>query len=175
MVQDARPDSRLPDSRLPDSRRPDETPTERLDRNWEDILQELRVTQTGTQILLGFLLTIPFQQRFTDLNSEQLTIYLVLVGMAAIATILALTPVALHRALFNTGEKPRLVPLASMLVRLTLAAVVLTLSGTVLLIFDVVLGLPIGIVAGVIAAGLTFLAWAALPTLIRRRGKPAKD
>jgi hypothetical protein len=148
--------------------RPDETPTERLDRNWDDILQELRVTQTGTQILLGFLLTIPFQQRFTELNSQQVTIYLVLVGMAAIATILALTPVALHRALFNTGAKPQLVPLAGLIVRLTLAAVAVTLSGTVLLIFDVVLGLPIGIAVGVAAAVLTFAAWALLPTLIRR-------
>lgn len=156
-----------------DPRRPDETPTERLDRNWDDILQELRVTQTGTQILLGFLLTIPFQQRFTDLDPEQLTIYLVLVGMAAVATILALTPVALHRALFNTGAKPQLVPLAGLLVRLTLAAVAITLSGTVLLIFDVVLGLPIGIAAGVVAAALSLLAWAVLPALIRRRTKPA--
>jgi hypothetical protein len=152
-----------------DPRRPDETPTERLDRNWDDILQELRVTQTGTQILLGFLLTIPFQQRFAELDPQQLAIYLVLVGMAAIATIFALAPVALHRALFNTGAKPQLVPLASRLVRLTLAAVAVTLSGTVLLIFDVVLGLPAAIAAGVTAAALTLAAWAVLPRLLRPR------
>jgi len=152
-----------------DPRRPEETPTERLDRNWDDILQELRVTQTGTQILLGFLLTIPFQQRFTALNSEQLTIYLVLVGMAALATILALTPVALHRALFRTGAKARLVPLGGLLVRLALAAVAVTLSGSVLLVFDVVLGLAAAIVAGVVSAVFTLLAWALLPTLIRQR------
>ncbi len=155
-----------------DPRRPDETPTERLDRNWDDILQELRVTQTGTQILLGFLLTIPFQQRFDTLDSEQLAIYLVLVGMAAVATILALAPVALHRALFNTGAKPQLVPLASRLVRLTLAAVAVTLSGTVLLIFDVVLGLPVAIAAGIVTAVLALTAWAVLPNLIRRPRQP---
>ena len=162
-------DAARPAAGRPVPGRPDETPTERLDRNWDDILQELRVTQTGTQILLGFLLTIPFQQRFTELNAEQVAIYLVLVGMAAIATILALTPVALHRALFNTGAKARLVPLASQVVRLTLAAVAITLSGTVLLIFDVVLGLPIAIAAGIVAAALTALAWAVLPTFIRPR------
>ena len=149
----------------------DESVNERMDRNWNEMLQELRVTQTGTQILTGFLLTIPFQQRFDALDSEQLTIYLVLVGMAAVATICALTPVALHRALFNTGAKPRLVPLASLLVRLTLAAVAITLSGTVLLIFDVVLGLPVAIAAGIIAAVLTLSAWAVLPRLIRRPRK----
>lgn len=146
----------------------DETEGERLNRNWDEILQELRVTQTGTQILLGFLLTIPFQQRFADLDAVQSAIYLVLVGMAAIATILALAPVALHRALFRRGAKPRLVPIASHLVRFTLAAVAITLSGTVLLIFDVVLGLAAGLIAGAITAVLTTAAWAALPALVPR-------
>ena len=166
MAQDAAP---------PDTRRPGETPTERLDRNWDDILQELRVTQTGTQILLGFLLTIPFQQRFSELNSQQVTIYLVLVATAAVATILALTPVALHRALFNTGAKPKLVPLASLLVRFTLAAVAVTLSGTVLLIFDVVLSLRLGVVAGVLTAVLTLGAWALLPSAVRRLRRTDDD
>lgn len=150
--------------------REDETEGQRLDRNWADILQELRVTQTGTQILLGFLLTIPFQQRFGDLDAGQLTIYLVLVAVAALATISALAPVALHQALFRRGAKPMIVPLASRLVKVTLAAVAVTLSGTVLLIFDVVLGLAAGVVAGLVAAALTTVAWVALPVLLRRPG-----
>src|SRR5689334_19894510 len=81
----------------------DETEAERLDRNWTEMLQELRVTQTGTQILTGFLLTIPFQQRFAELDDTQRGIYLVLVAFAALATILALAPVSLHRALFRQG------------------------------------------------------------------------
>jgi hypothetical protein len=147
-----------------------ETEDERLDRNWDELLQELRVTQTGTQILLAFLLTIPFQQRFEELDAGQLTIYLVLVAVAAVATILALTPVALHRALFRRGAKPQLVPLASALVRLAVGAVAITLSGTVLLIFDVVLGLPAGLVAGGITALLSLLAMVLLPSLLRRPG-----
>lgn len=152
--------------------RDDETEGERLDRNWNDILQELRVTQTGTQILLGFLLTIPFQQRFGDLDAGQIGIYLVLVAVAAVATISALGPVALHRALFRQGAKPRLVHLGSALLRVTLVAVAITLCGTVLLIFDVVIGLAAGIVAGAIAAVLTLAGWAVLPALARRRMRP---
>ncbi|MEO8527599.1 MAG: DUF6328 family protein [Pseudolysinimonas sp.] len=145
-----------------------ETEVERLDRNWSDILQELRVTQTGTQILLGFLLTIPFQQRFPSLNAEQIVLYLVLVGVAAVATILALTPVALHRALFRRAAKPRLVPLANVLLRLALAAVGLTLSGAVLLTFDLVLDATAAIIAGSITVVLMALGWVLLPLLIRR-------
>src|SRR6187402_1165274 len=83
----------------------DETESERHDRNWNDILQELRVIQTGTQILTGFLLTLPFQQRFAALGDYLVATYLALVVTSAIATALALTPVALHRTLFQRKAK----------------------------------------------------------------------
>lgn len=84
----------------------DESAAERLDRNWNDTLQELCVTQTGTQIITGFLLTLAFQNRFTDLDRDQIIIYLVLVVLAAVSSILGLAPRSLHRACFV--RKPRL-------------------------------------------------------------------
>jgi hypothetical protein len=150
--------------------RPGETEDERIERNWDEILQELRVTQTGTQILLGFLLTIPFQQRFGDLEGAQIGVYLALVGAAAAATILAIAPVALHRALFRRGAKPQLVFAANALMRLALAAIALALSGTVFLIFDVVLGHPAAIAAGGVTLVVTGAMWAVLPTFLRKRG-----
>lgn len=147
----------------------DETEAERLDRNWTEMLQELRVTQTGTQILTGFLLTIPFQQRFAELDEVQRAIYLVLVGFAVLATILALAPVSLHRALFRRGAKTEIVRITNRLLIGALAAVALTLVGTSVLIFDVVIGLQAGIIAGSVTALLTLLAWLVLPTTTRRR------
>jgi hypothetical protein len=149
----------------------DETEAERLDRNWTELLQELRVTQTGTQLLTGFLLTIPFQQRFTDLQPIQLATYLILVAFAVLATILALAPVSLHRALFRQGAKPRIVDLTNGLLIAALACVGITLVGTALLIFDVVAGDVAGIVAGLITAVLTTLGWLALPAMTRRRNR----
>lgn len=147
----------------------DETEAERLDRNWTELLQELRVTQTGTQILTGFLLTIPFQQRFSSLDPGQLAIYLVLVGFAVLATILALAPVSLHRSLFRTGRKARIVRLSNRLLIAALGCVALTLTGTTSLIFDLVAG-PLG---GIAAGALTFLlcaaAWLGLPAVARRQ------
>lgn len=144
-----------------------ETEHERVVRNWEEILQELRVTQTGTQILLGFLLTIPFQAGFDDIDAGQIAVYLALVVVAALATVFALAPVALHRALFRQGAKPGLVAAGHLLMRLALAAISLALSGTVYLIFAVV----VGDVAALVAAGstllLTVVLWAVLPTFLR--------
>ncbi|MDM4762608.1 DUF6328 family protein [Galbitalea sp. SE-J8] len=146
-----------------------ETEDERLDRNWNEMLQELRVTQTGTQILTGFLLTLPFQQRFTDLSAVQVDIYLVLVVVAGITTALGLAPVSLHRQLFRRGAKAQIVRLTNLFVKATLAGVAAVLTGTVLLIFDVVWSLPaaIGIAAGVLA--LTLIVWLLFPALVRPR------
>jgi hypothetical protein len=91
----------------------DETPNERSDRNWDELMQEFRVVQTGTQILAGFLVTLPFQARFTKLDAFEVTTYLVLVFLAAAVTLLALAPVALHRLLFRRGAKVVLVTAAS--------------------------------------------------------------
>jgi hypothetical protein len=117
-----------------------ETEDERMDRNWNEILQELRVTQTGTQILTGFLLTIAFQPKFADLTNFQRTVYLILVGVAALTTALALAPVSMHRALFRQHLKKLTVETAHVILRVTLIGVALVLLGTVLLIFDVTVG-----------------------------------
>ena len=146
-----------------------ETQTQRLDRNWTDLLQELRVTQTGTQILTGFLLTLAFQQRFSTLDARQIDIYLALVVLAALTTALGVTPVALHRALFRKRAMAPLVSMADKLLRATLAGVALILTGTTLFIFDVVAGEPAGIVAGAIALVVTAILWLIIPVGIRPR------
>lgn len=146
-----------------------ETEDERVTRNWAEILQELRVTQTGTQVLLGFLLTIPFQHGFGDLNGAQVGIYLGLVCAAAAATILAIAPVALHRALFRRGAKPALVFTANLLMQFALGSIAIALSGTVFLIFDVVLGLPAALVVGGLTLLITMAMWAVMPAFLRKR------
>jgi hypothetical protein len=147
----------------------DETETERLDRNWNEILQELRVIQTGTQIFTGFLLTLAFQQRFTDLNQFQIDIYLGLVVLAAAATILGLAPVSLHRMLFRRRAKAQIVSLADRILKVTIAVVAFTLAGTILLIFDVVVGRTAGLIGGVATLIAAFGTWSLLTAGARRR------
>lgn len=145
-----------------------ETENERMDRNWNELLQELRVTQTGTQILFGFLLAVAFQPQFDELDRFQLTVYLILVVLAAATTALALAPVSLHRALFRRGQKANVVQLGHNLVVLALVGVGLTLTGTTLLIFDVTVGRPESFIAG-IAAFIGLLAVGVVPRMLARR------
>jgi hypothetical protein len=144
----------------------DETLNQRMDRNWNEILQELRVTQTGTQIFTGFLLTIAFQQRFGDLTTFQIRVYLVLVVAAVFTTALGLAPVNLHRSLFRKGAKMVIVQTAHIILRITLVGVAVMLIGTVLLIFDLVVGRT----AAFVMAGITLLLViiiAVLPFILR--------
>ena len=146
-----------------------ETEIERLDRNWTELLQELRVLQTGTQILTGFLLAIAFQQRFAQLTGLQLGVYLVLVACSALATVLALAPVAVHRALFHQHAKHFIVQVAGASLRIALVVIAITLSGTTLLIFDVVMGRTAGAVAGIVTLVVCASAWLVLPLVARAR------
>jgi hypothetical protein len=141
----------------------DESENERLDRNWHEILQELRVIQTGTQILTGFLLTLAFQQRFTDLDSYQVNTYLGLVVFAGLTTVVGLTPVSLHRALFRKRAKSTIVAITDRILKITLVLVGITLVGTIMLIFDVVVDRTAGLIAGVATLAIVVLGWLALP------------
>ena len=149
-----------------------ESLNERMDRNWNEILQELRVTQTGTQIFTGFLLTIAFQSRFSELTTFQVRVYLILVAAAVLTTALGLAPVNLHRSMFREGVKMIIVQTAHVIVRIMLVGVAVMLIGTVLLIFDLVVDRR----AALIIAGVTLLVLiilAALPVVLRsnRRGE----
>jgi hypothetical protein len=149
----------------------DETFTERMDRNWDELLQELRVSQTGSQILTGFLLTIPFQQRFADLDAYQTDLYLVLVLLAVLATTLMVAPVAVHRVLFRRGMKPVLVDAGDVLARCGLAVLGLTLAGSASFVFDVVLDRTAGYVVGAIGLVVLGFCWWLLPVLLVRRAR----
>jgi hypothetical protein len=145
----------------------DETPAERLDRNWDSLLQELRVTQTGSQIIAGFLLAVAFQSRFTGLDEYQVTVYLVLVCAAALTTAIGLGPVSLHRFLFRRRAMAEIVRVGHVLVRATLAGVAIVLTGVVLLIFDVVVGREAGLIAGGAMLVITLMLWLLLPRLVK--------
>jgi hypothetical protein len=121
------------------------------------------------QILTGFLLTLPFTDRFADLDDLQKGVYLGVLTGSVIATGLIIAPVAFHRLLFRHGERRWIVEAANKSARGGLSALAVTTSGVVWLVFDLVIGRTLASIAGAIS--LLFFAglWAALPLLARRR------
>lgn len=145
-----------------------ESAAQRADRNWVDVLQELRVLQTGTQILTGFLLALAFQPAFADLSEAQRIGYLVLVGLSALTAILALAPVALHRAVFHRGVKPSMVRYGHRALVTALAAVAILLGGVVAFVFDVVVGTQAAVIAAIVLIAVILVLWVVGPAILRR-------
>jgi hypothetical protein len=147
--------------------RDDEEPSERLDRHWNELLQELRLVQTGTQILFAFLLGIAFQNQFRTTDGFTHAIYACTLIAAALAVGLFLAPVAFHRSLYRQGRRDQLVTIADRLARGGMAFLVVSICGGLLIALDVVLPRPaaVAVVAGVLLWFVAF--WLAIPAYVR--------
>jgi hypothetical protein len=148
--------------------RDDESEHERLDRNFADLLQELRVAQTGVQILFAFLLTLPFAAGFAAADEFEKVVYLVTLLAAAAAAGMIIAPVAYHRMLFRRGKKDVVVRSAHRMASGGLAFLVVAMTGAVMLVLDVVHGRFLAIVGSACVAAWFTLLWGVLPWL--RRG-----
>jgi O-antigen/teichoic acid export membrane protein len=145
----------------------DETEAQRLDRNWSSLLQELRVAQTGVQLLTGFLLILPFQERFAQLDATMRTVYLVTVGCSIGATVLLVAPVSMHRLLFR---RHRLKTLVAASHNYAIAGTLLlgtALAGVAILVFDTVVGRTGAWIAGACTLAALVAFWYLMPLLGR--------
>lgn len=150
----------------------DETELEKLDRNFQDMLQELRVSQTGVQILFAFLLTLAFTQRFEDINTFQRNTYVVTLMASVAATILFIAPVAYHRIVFRQHMRPELVRDGNRMAMAGLCFLAIAMSGAILLIVDVVLGDTWATVLTAVVLLFMLVLWYVLPLVQRRRHHP---
>jgi hypothetical protein len=148
-----------------------ETRDEVLDRNVNELLQEIRVVLTGVQILFAFLLTLAFTGRFEDLDTFGTAVYTVTLLSTASATVLLIAPVSYHRTLFRRRRKEELVAYADRALLLGLGLLVIAISSAVLLVLDVALGrLPAVVGCGYVVV-LATVSWYALPLRARRQSQ----
>ncbi len=154
-----------------DSRQRGETEIQRLDRNWNSLLQELRVVQTGVQLLTGFLLTLPFQQRFDVLGPRMRNVYLATVGLSVGATVLLIAPVSIHRLLFRRHRLRVLVSAAHRCAYAGLALLGMALTGVTIIVFAAVSDRNAAFVAGACALAMFTFFWWVLPLILRTRGR----
>jgi hypothetical protein len=147
-----------------------ETLEQLLDRNVAELLQELRVAFTGVQVLFAFLLGLSFTQRFQSLDHVELAVYVVALLSTALATMMFIAPVSLHRIVFRRRQKAALVMMGDRLLVVGLGLLALAITSSVLLTLDVVLGRPWAVVGASATALVALLTWYVLPLRIRRRG-----
>src|SRR5438067_382188 len=146
-----------------------ETEEERLDRNYNELLQELRVAQTGVQVLFAFLLGIAFTQRYTALQSYQRYFYVVTLVAAACTAIFLIAPVAVHRLLFREHRKDEVVDFTSRLAAIGVTFLAISMLSSVLFVLDVVLNLTASIVMTAALALTILVVWWVLPARQKAR------
>jgi Family of unknown function (DUF6328) len=144
-----------------------ETDLERCDRNLVELLQEVRVVQTGVQVLFAFLLTAPLAPRFPELTALQRAEYFGTLLMTGAAAVLLIAPTAYHRVLFRLGDKEHLVMVANRLTLAGLFCVAVSIVGALLLVSDLMFGGAFAVVIAGLAALGCLVLWCLAP--LRRR------
>jgi hypothetical protein len=144
-----------------------ESRQQRLDRQLDQLLNELRVAMPGVQVLFGFLLAVPFQQRFGDVTDFQRDVYFATLLASAAASACFIAPTAYHRLLFRARDKPRLIDVSSRLAVAGLVCLAVAMNGAVLLVTDVLFGPTTVVVTTGCVAALYVWLWFGL-ALARR-------
>jgi len=145
-----------------------EAPLQRADRNFTELLQELRVAQTGVQILFAFLLTLSFMDRFAAIDTFQRVVYVSTLVASATTVALLVAPVAAHRLMFQCGRKRELVRVTHRMAVLGLVSLAVTMLAGVLLVLDVVVGRVAALTIVAALAVVFGTLWAGVPLRVLR-------
>lgn len=151
--------------------RADEDEAERLDRELIELLNELRVVMPGVQVLFGFLLTVPFQQRFETIDDFQRIVYFVTLLLVAASSAFLMGPSAFHRLTFREGQKPYLVRLGTRQTIVGMALLALAINGVVLLLADLLFHTTTVAIVVAAMAGLFGWLWFGLALWRRKSGR----
>jgi uncharacterized protein involved in cysteine biosynthesis len=141
----------------------DESEAERIDRNLQEMLGELRVALPGVQVLFAFLLVVPFNQRFAQVTDFQKTLYLVTLLFTTASTVCLIAPTAHHRLEFRRQDKERIVTTGNRIVIAGLGLLAIAMTGAVLFVTDVLYGTTTTIAAAVGVALAFAVLWYAIP------------
>jgi len=144
---------------------------EQLNRQLGELLQELRVAMPGVQILFGFLLAVPFNQRFGEVNDFQRDVYLVTLLCTAAAAAFFIAPTPYHRMMFRHRDKPHLIRMSSRMALVGLVFLALAMSSAVLLVTDFLFSAATAIAVTACTFVLFAWLWFGLATSRRLRGE----
>lgn len=147
-----------------------ESEQDRLNRELDQLLGELRVAMPGVQVLFAFLLAVPFQARFAQVTEFQKDIYFATLLASAAASALFVAPTAYHRLMFRERDKPRLIRISSKLALAGLACLAVAMNGAVLLITDVLFSTTTAAITSAVTIALFLGLWFGLG-LVRRAGR----
>jgi uncharacterized protein DUF6328 len=144
-----------------------ETPKERVDRELIELLNGLRVILPGVQVLLAFLLTVPFSSGFEKVSSTDRLVYFATVLLTVAATGALTMPAAYHRIRFRQGDKEQMLRLSNTFAIVGLGLLTVATATVVFLITDVLYGIAAAIPVSVAVLIVLGVSWFAIPVFRR--------
>jgi predicted neutral ceramidase superfamily lipid hydrolase len=158
-----------------DAKDGEESPAQRADRELIELLNELRVALPGVQVLFAFLLTVPFSQRFGELDATDRRVYFTAVIATALATVLLIAPSAHHRVRFRSGVKEQLLQVANVFAAVGLVLVAVAMSAVTYVVTGQLYSGTVPAVVAACLAGAFFVVWFVVPFAYRRERTPPPD
>jgi hypothetical protein len=145
-----------------------ESPGERANRELIELLQELRVAIPGVQVLFAFLLTVPFTQRFDELDAGDRKVYYAAIMTTAVATLFLIAPTAHHRLRFRSGVKEQLLRVANLFAVIGVALIAVAVSLVMYLITTLLYDSTAAAVATACLGAAFGIVWFVVPLAYRR-------
>lgn len=142
---------------------------QRTARELIELLNELRVILPGVQFLFAFLLTVPFSQRFSELDGLETGIFFVTLLCTAVATALLMAPSAQHRILWREGVREQRLELGNTLTIVGLVFLVPAMAGAVFVVSDFTFGLGAALAMTLLLMAFFALLWFVIPLRYRRK------
>ncbi len=146
-----------------------ESDKQRLDQEWVELLNEVRVVLPGTEVLFAFLLTLPFTARFDSLRDLDRTVYTIAFLMAGLANILLMTPSAQHRLLWRRHKKDTQLRIATGFMLVGIGALAVAVVSVAFLVMDVIYSNQFAGVVAAVAVGIILFGWFIWPLVLRVR------
>lgn len=141
-----------------------ETESDRLNRELNEFLQELRVARNGILIIVGFLLVIPFTQRFANVTDFERAVYYLSFLTAGAAAVVIVAPVSYHRMVFRRHDKHSLVTRGNQMAQAGLGLLGIAILGVLVLVTDFLFSsLPLVAVVSALYVGIVGSLWYLLP------------
>jgi uncharacterized protein DUF6328 len=149
---------------------PHESPKERVDRELIELLNGLRVILPGVQVLLAFLLTVPFSQGFEKATSTDEIVYFATVLLTVAATGALTMPAAYHRIRFRQGDKEQMLQISNVFAIAGLVLLTFAMASVVFLITNVLYGIEAAVPVALVALALLGFSWFAVPLFKKVEG-----
>jgi hypothetical protein len=153
----------------------EETEHDRVDRNLQELLGELRVALPGVQVLFAFLLVVPFNNRFADVTGFQKNVYFVTLLFATAASVCLIAPTVQHRIEFRHQDKEHIVLVANKLAIVGLTFLAVAMTGATVFVTDFLFDAATTVVASVFVALAFLVLWYVIPLQrLRERGRGSR-